>query len=165
LRKTGKNPRPNTLSLSVDLWMFVSVMYLPPVFFICVPCLASFISLGYHDKIRLLGEFKATFVAHLYTVTQPSRLMVLCTQLRMSSLRPKVTSIQTHRICIPKALAIYYNTRSSVHITKTLTTPTTWVDRLPPKVQPYLYLTRIDKPIGTFLLFYPCSASLRHLFG
>ena len=37
---------------------------------------------------------------------------------------------------------------------------TTWVDRLPPKVQPYLYLTRIDKPIGTLLLFYPCGASI-----
>ncbi|KAH9049010.1 UbiA prenyltransferase family-domain-containing protein [Lactarius hengduanensis] len=37
------------------------------------------------------------------------------------------------------------------------TVPTTWVDRLPPKVQPYLYLTRIDKPIGTLLLFYPCT--------
>lgn len=35
--------------------------------------------------------------------------------------------------------------------------PTTWVDRLPDKVQPYLYLTRIDKPIGTLLLFYPCG--------
>lgn len=36
-------------------------------------------------------------------------------------------------------------------------TTTTWVDRLPGKVQPYLYLTRIDKPIGTLLLFYPCG--------
>ena len=35
--------------------------------------------------------------------------------------------------------------------------PTTWVDRLPRPVRPYLYLTRIDKPIGTLLLFYPCS--------
>ncbi|KAI9447808.1 4-hydroxybenzoate polyprenyl transferase [Lactarius indigo] len=40
------------------------------------------------------------------------------------------------------------------------TAPTTWVDRLPPKVQPYLYLTRIDKPIGTLLLFYPCTWSI-----
>lgn len=37
--------------------------------------------------------------------------------------------------------------------------PTTWVDRFPPKMRPYLYLTRIDKPIGTLLLFYPCCAS------
>jgi hypothetical protein len=37
--------------------------------------------------------------------------------------------------------------------------PTTWVDSLPPKIRPYLYLTRIDKPIGTLLLFYPCGAS------
>lgn len=35
----------------------------------------------------------------------------------------------------------------------------TWIDRLSPKVRPYLYLTRIDKPIGTLLLFYPCSQS------
>jgi hypothetical protein len=35
---------------------------------------------------------------------------------------------------------------------------TTWVDRLPAKVRPYLYLTRIDKPIGTLLLFYPCGS-------
>lgn len=33
----------------------------------------------------------------------------------------------------------------------------TWVDILPPKVRPYFYLTRIDKPIGTLLLYYPCS--------
>jgi hypothetical protein len=36
----------------------------------------------------------------------------------------------------------------------------TWVDRLPPKVRPYAYLTRIDKPIGTLLLFYPCGAPM-----
>ncbi|EPQ59341.1 4-hydroxybenzoate polyprenyl transferase [Gloeophyllum trabeum ATCC 11539] len=36
----------------------------------------------------------------------------------------------------------------------------TWVDRLPPKIRPYLYLTRIDKPIGTLLLFYPCAWSI-----
>ncbi|GLB33665.1 putative COQ2 [Lyophyllum shimeji] len=36
----------------------------------------------------------------------------------------------------------------------------TWVDRLPPKVRPYLYLTRIDKPIGTLLLLYPCAWSI-----
>lgn len=38
--------------------------------------------------------------------------------------------------------------------------PTTWVDRLPESIRPYLYLTRIDKPIGTLLLYYPCSGSL-----
>ncbi|KAF8192600.1 4-hydroxybenzoate polyprenyl transferase [Pholiota molesta] len=36
----------------------------------------------------------------------------------------------------------------------------TWVDHLPPKARPYLYLTRIDKPIGTLLLFYPCAWSI-----
>ncbi|KAF9075998.1 4-hydroxybenzoate polyprenyl transferase [Rhodocollybia butyracea] len=35
-----------------------------------------------------------------------------------------------------------------------------WVERLPPKFRPYMYLTRIDKPIGTLLLFYPCTWSI-----
>src|SRR5258707_15850708 len=33
--------------------------------------------------------------------------------------------------------------------------PKTCVDHLPPPARPYLFLTRIDKPIGTLLLFYP----------
>ncbi|KAK0206637.1 para-hydroxybenzoate-polyprenyltransferase [Desarmillaria ectypa] len=35
-----------------------------------------------------------------------------------------------------------------------------WVEKLPPKIRPYLYLSRIDKPIGTMLLFYPCAWSI-----
>ena len=31
------------------------------------------------------------------------------------------------------------------------------VEHLPPQIRPYLYLMRIDKPIGTLLLFYPCG--------
>ncbi len=35
--------------------------------------------------------------------------------------------------------------------------PGNWVDRFaPPAVQPYLRLSRIDRPIGTWLLFLPC---------
>lgn len=41
----------------------------------------------------------------------------------------------------------------------------TWVDCLPPRVQPYAYLSRIDKPIGTLLLFYPCGSSISSLAG
>ncbi|KAI4520970.1 4-hydroxybenzoate polyprenyl transferase [Schizophyllum commune Tattone D] len=35
-----------------------------------------------------------------------------------------------------------------------------WVEYTPAKLRPYLYLTRIDKPIGTLLLFYPCAWSI-----
>ena len=38
--------------------------------------------------------------------------------------------------------------------------PKSWVERTPEKIRPYLYLARVDKPIGTLLLYYPCSASL-----
>ncbi|TDL29242.1 4-hydroxybenzoate polyprenyl transferase [Rickenella mellea] len=36
----------------------------------------------------------------------------------------------------------------------------TWIDKLPTRWKPYAYLTRIDKPIGTLLLFYPCTWSI-----
>jgi len=38
--------------------------------------------------------------------------------------------------------------------------PKSWIERTPEKIRPYLYLARVDKPIGTLLLYYPCSASL-----
>ncbi|KAF8324423.1 uncharacterized protein EI90DRAFT_2332130 [Cantharellus anzutake] len=34
--------------------------------------------------------------------------------------------------------------------------PQSWVSRLPSNVQRYALLARMDKPIGTLLLFYPC---------
>lgn len=39
-----------------------------------------------------------------------------------------------------------------------------WVEHLPPQIRPYLYLTRIDKPIGTLLLFYPCGQLFSTIF-
>jgi hypothetical protein len=35
-----------------------------------------------------------------------------------------------------------------------------WLDRLPPKLAPYIFLTRMDKPIGTWLLYWPCGKSV-----
>ncbi|HEY7977399.1 MAG TPA: 4-hydroxybenzoate octaprenyltransferase [Rhizomicrobium sp.] len=35
-----------------------------------------------------------------------------------------------------------------------------WVDRTPPQVQPYLRLARLDRPIGTWLLFWPAVFGL-----
>ena len=49
---------------------------------------------------------------------------------------------------------------SQLRLSSTSTRPEarkSWVQRLPPQIQPYLYLMRIDKPIGTLLLFYPCG--------
>lgn len=118
--------------------------------------------------IRLDGvkERSLALIPSTYSVTHchPSMALWAChggpiSPLRATSLRSKCNLVPMHRTCVPKALALYNNTRSSTHSTSTSPTPTTWVDRFPPKVQPYLYLTRIDKPIGTLLLFYPCSAS------
>jgi hypothetical protein len=49
---------------------------------------------------------------------------------------------------------------SSKAAAPSLTTPSTWLDRMPKSIQPYLYLTRIDKPIGTWLLFWPCGKNM-----
>ncbi|KAJ7699939.1 4-hydroxybenzoate polyprenyl transferase [Mycena rosella] len=70
----------------------------------------------------------------------------------------------------------HLHSRSSVYLTRpfllharvpssslsTFQPPATkaWVDRLPTQVRPYLYLSRVDKPIGTLLLFYPCAWSI-----
>src|SRR5208282_1857463 len=35
-----------------------------------------------------------------------------------------------------------------------------WVDRSSPKLQPYLRLMRLDRPIGSWLLFWPCVFGL-----
>ena len=38
--------------------------------------------------------------------------------------------------------------------------PTTWVERLPARWRPYARLARFDRPIGTWLLFWPCAWSV-----
>jgi 4-hydroxybenzoate polyprenyltransferase len=38
--------------------------------------------------------------------------------------------------------------------------PNSWVDQMPREMQPYLRLARLDRPIGTWLLFWPCVWSL-----
>jgi len=36
----------------------------------------------------------------------------------------------------------------------------TWIDKLPEQLQPYAYLVRLDRPIGTFLFGWPCMWAL-----
>ena len=55
----------------------------------------------------------------------------------------------------------FYSSQTNVPNNVPAALPKTWVDNLPPAIRPYLYLTRIDKPIGTLLLYYPCSTFSR----
>ncbi|KAJ3756182.1 UbiA prenyltransferase family-domain-containing protein [Lentinula raphanica] len=50
--------------------------------------------------------------------------------------------------------------KSSTRPVSSLSPSSTWIERLPTKIRAYAYLTRIDKPIGTLLLFYPCTWSI-----
>ncbi len=43
---------------------------------------------------------------------------------------------------------------------KTLDSEKNWVDRLPLKIRPYARMIRLDRPIGSWLLFIPCSWGL-----
>ncbi len=38
--------------------------------------------------------------------------------------------------------------------------PASWVDDMPRFMRPYLRLMRLDRPIGTWLLFWPCVFGL-----
>ncbi|KAG2374117.1 hypothetical protein C9374_011196 [Naegleria lovaniensis] len=51
---------------------------------------------------------------------------------------------------------------NSINTTTTTTTswPQKFVESAPSSIRPYLYLMRLDKPIGTWLLLYPCLWSL-----
>ncbi|XP_044264078.1 4-hydroxybenzoate polyprenyltransferase, mitochondrial [Tribolium madens] len=57
-------------------------------------------------------------------------------------LTPNIHCISTTTVCFDK---------------KNETLPAKIVDRAPKSVQPYLKLMRLDKPIGTWLLFWPCG--------
>ena len=39
------------------------------------------------------------------------------------------------------------------------------VGALPPKLKPYAYLARLDKPVGSWLLYWPCGTSLVYLLN
>ncbi|TFK44807.1 4-hydroxybenzoate polyprenyl transferase [Crucibulum laeve] len=84
-----------------------------------------------------------------------------CTQLSLSRRRLALTG----RIVLETSRgAVRFTSSSSTTATTASPVPSvsqkTWVDHLPAKFRPYLYLTRIDKPIGTLLLFYPCTWSI-----
>ena len=38
--------------------------------------------------------------------------------------------------------------------------PASWVTHMPPRLQPWLQLMRLDRPVGTWLLFWPCVFGL-----
>jgi hypothetical protein len=69
-----------------------------------------------------------------------------------------------------RAAPIFYQQKHWTSTVSSATTPTkkteeriiynNWLDHLPPKIAPYAFLTRIDKPIGTWLLFWPCGKNL-----
>ncbi|KIJ70235.1 hypothetical protein HYDPIDRAFT_79081 [Hydnomerulius pinastri MD-312] len=71
-----------------------------------------------------------------------------------SSLAGKPCPIQ------PRSISPYTPKLPVRYVSGTVSPPATWVDHLPASVRPYFYLTRIDKPIGTLLLFYPCAWSI-----
>ncbi|KAI0375788.1 4-hydroxybenzoate polyprenyl transferase [Pilatotrama ljubarskyi] len=77
-----------------------------------------------------------------------------------SVLRRHAVSKPSRTLSVRQSLLKGAPRRSSTLPDASQTPPVTWVDRMPKAIRPYLYLTRIDKPIGTLLLFYPCAWSI-----
>ncbi|KAG0174262.1 hypothetical protein DFQ28_002899 [Apophysomyces sp. BC1034] len=55
-----------------------------------------------------------------------------------------------------------WNSSSTINTKKELDRPVynNWIDKLPAKIAPYVFLLRLDKPIGTWLLYWPCAWSI-----
>lgn len=75
----------------------------------------------------------------------------------LTSSRPVLTRLGTHAQQYTSKAAPQEDDTSAQAAAAQLVAPGTWLDRMPKSIQPYLYLTRIDKPIGTWLLFWPCG--------
>ena len=85
-------------------------------------------------------------------------------QVRKPGFRVSHTVLQQTRSFKRLDWQFHRSLRVTSSLTRLSSTPTTrpearkpWVEHLPPQIRPYLYLMRIDKPIGTLLLFYPCG--------
>ena len=100
------------------------------------------------------------------------RLLPKTTRINSLAGHTPFSPLSSHTLRVTVAPSFDHTVRwfNSTPNKRTSTTPTpevsppvqqTWVDRLPTRIQPYLYLTRIDKPIGTLLLYYPCSMCTR----
>ncbi|KAJ7179264.1 4-hydroxybenzoate polyprenyl transferase [Mycena filopes] len=69
--------------------------------------------------------------------------------------------LQCYSSTLPFTRSSFVVGRIHRRLVSSQTLPTkSWVEHLPSKARPYLYLSRIDKPIGTLLLFYPCAWSI-----
>ncbi|KAH0840071.1 4-hydroxybenzoate polyprenyltransferase [Lanmaoa asiatica] len=87
-----------------------------------------------------------------------SRLAQKCLQTRSLSCSTRNLVLRrSPKSCLVTKPNIAIAPKLLVRYSSSVTPPPTWVDRFPVGVRPYIYLTRVDKPIGTFLLFYPCA--------
>ncbi|CAO3617703.1 unnamed protein product [Cunninghamella echinulata] len=69
--------------------------------------------------------------------------------------RPKIIEYKK-----PIFLGYNNNTMNTTTTTTTAIQYNNFIDCLPPSWRPYAFLTRVDKPIGTWLLYWPCAWSI-----
>ncbi|XP_067684242.1 4-hydroxybenzoate polyprenyltransferase, mitochondrial-like [Haliotis asinina] len=98
----------------------------------------------WHGPDMHLAKFRSPALGHEISTSPPSRSF-------HSLLRPK-TVFQPHPLL---------NTRHGlINTGRPVSFTTSILESSPPSVQPYLRLIRFDKPIGTYLLFWPCTWSI-----
>lgn len=96
------------------------------------------------------------YPSRMYTLLRPVRLL-------SRSCRPTHVALH-HRVLNLSAKAAHPRgaPKSLIRLVSNVSTHTpSWIDRFPARIRPYLHLTRIDKPIGTALLFLPCGTCSR----
>lgn len=103
-----------------------------------------------------------SFISLNFTTRNFSRL---CTEVRTLSVGYKKYKINPSAQNIAYSLSRTSNTLINVKLAplqqkRYLNIAAKLVNNASPKVQPYMKLMRIDKPIGSWLLFWPCSWSI-----
>jgi len=74
---------------------------------------------------------------------------------------PVISDIQVIRPCVLPSHRLHTSPSTHVHTSSPVRgIAADMVGKLPSDVQPYLRLARLDRPIGTWLLFWPCGWSI-----
>ena len=101
------------------------------------------------------------------SVPVPSPVTTVSSNSVQQSAPSSVTSTSASSTSTPQPQAPLQSKLPDHVMTTAIAPPRTFIDRLPKvllPIKPYLELTRIDKPIGTWLLYWPCGMFTKRVF-
>ncbi|XJO77716.1 hypothetical protein BDV3_002258 [Batrachochytrium dendrobatidis] len=116
---------------------------------------------GLHGRIHHTPIYPHCLIKHspvfLSVYSRPSYSTI-----HFSKPNPFTTSPNQIYPTAKASLARYSSTHSDQPLSESFPAPSkkTWIDSVSPTIKPYLLLTRLDKPAGTWLLYLPCTFAI-----